>query len=190
MTQAALKRHYSALKAGERAALYIQALDRGDDIEADRLTHAAPRELVAQMHHMQHIRGFCMLAMAFRSRQLETALAYSILNQVATDETAGSEQQIHNCIWGQFVTAWDYVEEMRAFDAFCENHGFERSALSSSGEDDLMNIVDDQMIAVAPSADDLAGIAKENGLEWPEHPDSADRRAASYEQCLAVFVGN
>ncbi|MGI8525395.1 MAG: hypothetical protein ACR2K5_04330 [Pseudolabrys sp.] len=58
MNPNALTKDYRLLKAGERFALILNANDRGDDAEVDRLASSAPRIAFTTYHHQPFAHAF------------------------------------------------------------------------------------------------------------------------------------
>lgn len=76
MTADRLARHYDVLRPDERLALMLAAAARGDEVEHERLTAAAPRVSFTTLHTFPRAIAFRELLDRFRAERLDLAARY------------------------------------------------------------------------------------------------------------------
>ena len=117
---------YGRLDAKERAAAWLAAFVRGDDLEQQRLNATAPRRTERRLHHLDRVKAVWTVTALFRLKQLqltaemwhaEARLARAELDGEAAEAAAGNAT-----LWQATLNAslFRLSLNVKAWDIVCE----------------------------------------------------------------------
>lgn len=161
MTADRLARHYPTLRPDERLALMLAAAARGDEVEHERLTAAAPRVSFTTLHTFPRALAFRELLDRVRAERLELAARFFQTRWLAEDYDEGPGGRMGNVArtYGYLLLA-----ARGGWAVFCDAHllpcaGLEVALVGG----DVLRMAEDEAEGDGVTAEEVAGMLAARG---------------------------
>jgi len=185
MSQPTLNKLFDVLTPEERSSLSLAALVRGDEVELERLTTAAPRRVVSVLHHKDVMSSLCTCGVLHRAEQLEMIAGYFFAVDRVRHAIEDADCETAN--WWLDVSslfAFRYTVNREGWRLFCEELGVgAEDVVDGAPGDWIVDLADSNMPNIAPSVDEMAKLigALFEQEHTPEDIVSADQLLAAWQ---------
>ena len=184
MTAATLTRHYPGLAPDERLALMLAAAARGDDLEHERLTAAAPRVSFTTLDTFPRAIAFRELLDRHRSERLELAARYFQARRLDAETTGRTSARLTTLarVYGYLLRVYRDGWAGSCDRAMPPDGGLEPALIGG----DVLRAAEEEADGDAVTADEVVAAGRAAGVAPPRTVRTADPVADELAQAFAA----